>query len=321
MSTGRRGKTSVAAGLGVAAFALALAPGGVIRAQTLTRWSTPENLGEVVNSPFNEDLPHIAPDGLSLYFISNRPNSSGPLANFDIWVSQRDAPDAPWGRPRNLGPVINTSANDRGPCLSPDGLLLFFSSDRAGGTSQDIWVARRQDPHDDFGWQAPRKLGPAVNTDDPDFGAAYLDNDETDNPLLYFGRREGFGDADIYVSELLHQGFTPGTVVTELSTESDDLRPTIRPDGLELYFNSNRPGSRKNSEGISNDLWVSTRQSVSVPWSTPRNLGLRVNTEFDEQFPALSSDGETLIFSSNRPVAGISVGSDLYVSKRELPHP
>ena len=152
-------------------------------------------------------------------------------------------------------------------------------------------------------------LGAGINTVDPDFGAAFLENDDTGIPTLLFGRRENFGDADIYMSELLANGsFGPGVLITELSTPFDDLHPTVRPNGLELLFNSDRPGS------LANDLWVSTRKTIFSPWSTPVNAGPIINTEFNEQFPALSSDGEALIFSSNRP--GGEGGSDLYMTSR-----
>jgi hypothetical protein len=95
----------------------------------------------------------------------------------------------------------------------------------------------------------------------------------------------------------------------DLSSTSDDLRPTVRLDGLELYFNSNRPGSQ------GNDLWVSWRPSPYSNWLFPRSLGPTVNTSSEEQFPALSPDARTLVFSSNRP--GGRGGSDLYVSTRE----
>ena len=106
------------------------------------------------------------------------------------------------------------------------------------------------------------------------------------------------------MSKLLADGsFGPGVLVTELSTPYDDLRPTVRPNGLELLFNSDRPGS------LANDLWVSTRKTIFSPWSTPVNAGPIINTEFNEQFPALSSDGEALIFSSNRPGARVEATS------------
>ena len=162
-------------------------------------------------------------------------------------------------------------------------------------------------------------MGAGVNTADPDFGAAFLENDDTGIPTLLFGRREGLGDADIYESKLLVNGsFGPGVLVTELSTPYDDLRPTVRPNGLELLFNSDRPGSLGLGQG--HDLWVSTRATIFKPWSTPVNVGPIVNTEFNEQFPALSSDGATLIFSSNRPNGQGQSGSDLYMSSRDVHH-
>jgi hypothetical protein len=313
-------------GLVVAFVVLALGMGGVGHAQT-PEWSVPVNLGQV-NSSFAEDLPHISSSGLSLYFISDRPG----FGSFDIWVTQRQTLEGPWGPPRNVGPRINTSFNERGPCLSPDGHYLFFSTDRfsrdgrvpVGLGSQDLWRSYREDTSDDFGWQAPVNLGSAVNTVYPDFGAAFLEDEDGGISVriededggfsaLLFGRREGFGDADIYMSSVAADGsFGPSRPVKELSTPDDDLRPTIRPDGLELFFNSTRPSS------LLNDLWVSTRATASSPWSDPVNVGSPINTEFNERFPALSRDGKTLVFSSNRP-GSIDESDDLYLSTRESP--
>jgi WD40 repeat protein len=288
--------------------------GAVGRAQAQS-WSAPVSLGDIVNSEYSEDLPHLSQDGLSLYFISDRPPS--PPGKFDIWVSERPAPEFPWGPPRNLGFAINRPfSNERGPCLSPDGHYLFFSSDRNPENSQDLWVSRRGGGPDSWGfWNPAVNLGPGVNTEDPDFGAAYLDDVNTGISTLMFGRREGFGDADIYVSEVqLPYWFGYGVVVPELSSPSDDLRPTVRADGLELFFNSNRPGSVQNGQTISNDLWYSWRWSPYSPWMPPQHLlGPSINTAFEEQYPAVSADGTTLIFSSNRePLRK----NDLYMSTR-----
>jgi len=72
-------------------------------------WSTPQNLGPPVSSPFADLGPCISKDGLSLYFASNR---SG---NFDIWVSQRASEDSPWEEPMPLprNPPINTAALEK----------------------------------------------------------------------------------------------------------------------------------------------------------------------------------------------------------------
>jgi Tol biopolymer transport system component len=305
------------------AVVLALGFGGDGRAQTRGPvWSVPVNLGQAVNSPFNEDLPHISRDGLSLYFISNRPTGS---PDFDIWVSHRGTSDDPWERPIKLGPNVNTSFTERGPCLSPDGHHLLFSSNRTdlpgAQGSQDLWVSSRADTSDDDGWQTPVNLGSNVNTIYPDFGAALLEDADGAISALLFGRRDNFEGADIYISERQTDGpfarFGQGVVIPELSSKYDDLRPTIRPDGLELFFNSNRPGSQTNDLGRSNDIWVSRRPNLSSPWSTPANLGVRINTAFEEQFPALSADGNTLIFSSNRTGSMGSGTSDLWMSTRQ----
>jgi hypothetical protein len=310
MADAHRRTVGVGVGLVAVFVVLALGVGGVGHAEA-QGWTVPRNLGEDVNSPFDENLPHIAGNGLSLYFISNRPG----FGSFDIWVSQRETLGHDWGPPMNLGHNINTGSNERGPCLSPDGHYLFFSSDRAGGLgSQDLWRSYREDPSDDFGWQAPENLGGGVNTPDPDFGAGFLEQyHQGFFTALFFGRRRSFGDADIYMSNVGTGGFLKGVRVAELSTPYNDLRPTIRPDGLELFFNSDRPTPHMSQ---SNDLWVSTRNNRNAPWSAPVNAGPALNTEFEEEFPALSRDAKTLVFSSNRP-GSINESDDLYLSTRE----
>lgn len=135
-------------------------------------WSEPVWLGAVVNSPFAELKPALSRDGLSLYFGSNRPDG---FRFFDIWVSQRACRDCPWGPPVNLGPPINGPDNGGQPSLSKDGHLLFFSSNRDGGFGgEDIWMSRRANPKDDFGWGPPVNLGPEVNTPANENGPSYV---------------------------------------------------------------------------------------------------------------------------------------------------
>ena len=97
---------------------------------------------------------------------------------------------------------------------------------------------------------------------------------------------------------------------------NNDFRPAISRNGLELFFDSSRPGL---GPSPGRDLWVSTRRSLGEPWSTPVNLGSPVNTaEFDEALPALSSNGRELFFSSSNRPGGVG-GSDLYLSTRTRP--
>ncbi|HEX4627974.1 MAG TPA: hypothetical protein VH137_04215 [Gemmatimonadales bacterium] len=274
-------------------------------------WGVPVNLGPVVNSPYNDQHPGISKDGLSLYISSDRPGGFGGL---DIWVSQRESLGGAWGPPQNLGPEINSSGNDLAPDLTIDGHRMFFHSARArgcGGT--DLYVTRRRDRDDDFGWSAPENLGCTINSPENDAGPTFFEDDVTGITTLIFtslNRPGNIGDWDIYQSTLQPDGsWGPGVLIRELSSPSRDTRTALRRDGLEIFLSSGRPGGQG-----SEDLWVSTRASTLDLWGTPVNLGPTVNSTAFDGGPALSFDGTELYFFSNR--LGGSGGNDLYVATR-----
>jgi hypothetical protein len=278
-------------------------------------WSAPVNLGSVVNSAYNDQHPSISKDGLSLYFVSNRP---GGFGGNDIWVTQRATLADPWGPPQNLGPSINTSSNDFAPNLTIDGHHLYMNSDRPGGCGgSDLYVAWRRDKDDDFGWDPPVNLGCTVNTIYDESGPTFFEDEATGIQTLYFtsfNRPDGLGDFDIYVSTRSSddEPWGPGVDVTELNGPYRDTRTAIRRDGLEIFEASD---SRGRPGGIgSQDLWVATRATTADPWSTPVNLGPTVNSIYFDGAPALSFDGTTLYFFSARP--GGFGANDLYVTTR-----
>jgi Tol biopolymer transport system component len=265
-------------------------------------WSPPVNLGPVVNSTVADAGPAISKDGLSLYFQSVR---SGQL---DLWVSRRAAIGLPWESPVNLGPALNSDVPDHAPNLSRNGHYLFFGSFRTG--DHDIYVSRRRHTHDDFAWEAPVALPFPVNGRSFDVAPDYFENPHG-RPQLYFSsdRANGFGapGLDIYMTELTKSGtWSDPLFVAELNSGFQDDRTAIRSDGLEIIFGSSRNGNQ--------DLYVSQRNHVSEPWSTPENLGTTVNSPAADIMPALSATGRTLYFASSRP-GGIG-GNDLYVSTR-----
>lgn len=296
-------------------LALVMAQPSLTQAQEYSDWSTPVNLGAVINSGLSDQGPAISKNGLSLYFTSNRSDS---LGGFDMYVSQRISVDDPWSSPVNLGPTVNTTSDEGNPAFSRDGHYLFFQSKRPGGFGGiDLWVAYRQHTHDDFDWQLPVNLGAAINSIADDNGPTYFDNEDEGAPQLYFGsaRTGGLGAADIYLSEQLADGsFGPAVLVTELSSSVNENRPSIRHDGREIFFQSNRLGPF----GANADLWVATRDSTLDAWGIPANLGTTINSAFVEQNAYLSSDNETLLFSSDR--TGGSGGLDLYISTRTKAH-
>ena len=89
-------------------------------------WSVPENLGPVVNTPGDDVFPTI--NGKDLHYSSTGHLNLGGL---DIFRT-RPTDDGGWAEPENLGYPLNTSADDLGLVLSPDGWSGHLSSDRNG---------------------------------------------------------------------------------------------------------------------------------------------------------------------------------------------
>ena len=297
--------------------------------QRFSSWSAPVNLGPV-NSPTGDFFAYISKDGLSLYFSSQTclprpfPGCRPGYGGKDIFVSQRANVGDPWEPAQNLGPEINTLYDDTAPALSVDGHTMYFASARPGGFGgSDIYVSRRHNKRDDFGWKAPENLGSGVNTGSNESSPQIFEDDATGVTTLYFDSNRPAGPLygpytddgndngnDIYASLLQSDGtFGAAAIVAELSTTFMDRQPAISRDGLEMYIASNRPGTLGGP-----DLWVSTRASTSDQWSTPVNLGAPINSTAADAGPALSFDGTALYFQTVRSDG--SGAYDLYVCTR-----
>jgi hypothetical protein len=303
---------------------LLMTPPAAHAQEAYTAWSEPINLGPTVNTSVSDFFSCVSRDGLSLYFTSSGVLGRPSLGGTDIYVSRRSTLDDPWGPADNLGEPINSAYDEISPMLTIDGHRMYFASNRPGGLGgNDIYVSRRRSERDDFGWQVPRSVGEGVNTEANEAGPFLFEDETTGTITLYFdsNRPEGLGpytdDAvhngnDIYASVVQAGGtFGPATLVEELSTVQADRRPTIRRDGLELIFTSDRSGGL----GII-DLWVSTRESTSDPWSTPINMGPTINGPGNQAGAAFSFDGRTLYFNAalnSRPGFG---RYDLFVTTR-----
>lgn len=91
------------------------------------KYSTPENLGEAINSRYNESDAYIAPDESYIIFNSERKNDS--FGNGDLYISFRKD-DGTWTDAINMGSEVNSKNIDYAPKVSPDGKYFFFSSYR-----------------------------------------------------------------------------------------------------------------------------------------------------------------------------------------------
>lgn len=87
------------------------------------KYQKPQNLGEMVNSTYNDYDPVVAPDKSFIIFSSNRPKGFGSV---DLYISFKND-DGSWTKAKNMGKLINTKDIEFAPRLSPDGKYLFFN--------------------------------------------------------------------------------------------------------------------------------------------------------------------------------------------------
>lgn len=124
-------------------------------------WSEPVKLPAPINSKQHESSASISPDGRTIYFVSNRKGGEGGL---DVWLCHQDG-IGNWGKAENLGSTINSSKDEEGIFIHPDGKTLYFSSkghEAKGGF--DIFKS----VFENGSWSTPVGLGNSINTPDDD---------------------------------------------------------------------------------------------------------------------------------------------------------
>jgi hypothetical protein len=169
-----------------------------------------------------------------------------------------------------------------------EGVLRQPEAGGGGGLENpefDIWVVDWEGG-DAFG--EPRRLGEEVNTPGYENYPAV-----TADGSLYFSRRVPGSGTDLFHALPDGDGFHPAQPVQELNSPGSDADPWVDPDGRRMIFSSVRGDGA--GQG---DLYVS--YLCREGWTTPWNLGPRVNTEAYEYTPAVSPDGEWLLFSRDR---------------------
>lgn len=156
-------------------------------------WDKSTSISNNINTSQNEGAQSISADGRKLYLTLCE--HQGGYGSCDIYVSERVGNE--WSQPKNLGPQINTEAKETQPCISADGMALYFVSSRPGGYGKlDIYMCYKKP---DGNWANPINLGSEVNS-------AGIDERpfiHPDNNTLYFSSdgRKGFGNGDLYMAK------------------------------------------------------------------------------------------------------------------------
>ena len=154
-----------------------------------TEWSEPIELPAPINSDEHESSACYSPDGHTLYVVSER---KGGIGGTDIWYAGR-TDNGTWGALLNMGPTINTAADEQGIFLHADGRTLHFSSKGHGSTGgYDLFVTT----FGDDGWSTPKNVGAPLNTLGDDLYLVMLADGRT--AYMSSERSGGLGEKDIY---------------------------------------------------------------------------------------------------------------------------
>lgn len=196
------------------------------------RWSAPEPV-PFADARYGDSDPTFAPDGRSLYFVSDRPAAGRDSTRRDLDLWRVAFADGRWGTPEHLGAEVNSRAQELGPAWH--GGWLYFGSSR-GGQPRMLDLFRARDEGGRFGAAEPL---PDVNTAASE-GDPELSPDGT--VLLFWSDRAGGRSGDLYASRRAGEGWS-APVALRVNSAGFDFTPSFSPDGRWLYFASDRADS------------------------------------------------------------------------------
>ena len=195
----------------------------------------------------------------------------------------------------NIGKKVNTEYADYYPIVTPRDELLFFTSRRKGNTgntsdgdgliTSDIYISENKDGV----FQKPKNLGLKLNTigDEQVTGVS-----EDGKKLVVYYDYGGKQFGDFLLSTNPKKEFETGVPISGgVNSPYFETAGCFGKTTSQMYFASDRPGGKGGR-----DLYLS-QELPDGTWSDARPID-QLNTEFNEDFPQLSADGNTMYFAS-----------------------
>ncbi|HXN31827.1 MAG TPA: hypothetical protein VN894_08200 [Polyangiaceae bacterium] len=251
-------------------------------------FGAPVLVSDLVATGYLDYKETLTADRLEIYFISDRPGGPG---NQDVWQAKRASATDPWGIPTCVVEV-SSPLHETGPAVSPDGLTLWISSDRAGGKGgYDIWVSTRPTRSTPT-WSTPKDVA-ELNTVGDEFPRAPIQSALV-MPPSYREKLPNNQFQTFLTSRVsVNAPWAAPTRLSEVDTADIDTDGFLTDDQLVLYFSTDRAivGDQ--------DLYVARRSSPAAPFTSFDPIS-ELNTTHQERDPWVSPDGHEIYFSSDR---------------------
>lgn len=267
-------------------------------------------LSDNVNTKYDELSPIISPDGKTLYINrSDSPENTGPADNDqDIWYSTLDE-NGEWTLMKNFGKPLNNTGKNFMVSVSPDNnSLVVANTYKSDGSPDGQGLSITYKTSD--GWEVPKPFIIEDYYNDNKYVSYFLCNDNK-TLIMALERKESLGEKDLYVSFLTKKNTwsKPKHMGNVINTFGDETKPFIAADNKTLYF------STDGHKGFGDvDIFTSKRLDDSwTNWSTPKNMGTKVNSPGFDVGYFLDAKGETAYLSSR---------GDIYkIENAEKPEP
>lgn len=287
----------------------------------LAQADTTENLGPAVNSPHEELLPVITPDGSRLYFARkfHPENYAGAEDSQDIWYADLDPKTGGWQPAVHMDRDFNSEQINGIGAISPDGNTILVRGAWQDGTYEPVGFSLRH--RVGTGWSEPMTLeveGLTTMAKGLFMGGTLAPNGRV--LLLYFSEKESDDKNNLYVSFLQDDGTwsRPVGLGTDVNTSHSEAAPFMAVDNRTLYFSSNRPGGQGDY-----DIYKTRRLDTTWrKWSKPINLGPPVNSSGFDAYYSVPAKGDYAYMVSG--AEGGEGGSDLVrvpLTRRQAPDP
>lgn len=209
-------------------------------------------------------------------------NSYGTFGNEDIYISFKQSENI-WSSPMNLGPQINSFAQEQTPYLSEDLQTIYFSSNVHGnGRGKDIYYSQRTSQSWED-WTEPQKIGLA-NSTGSELSYTLIDENNVQAIFTTTQNSEGFGDFTLVSFEAK----TPLTFLEEIE-EAPQLKfeesTLAQVDSLESTTETEIEPVQNIAAPINDKVQEITLDETSTATEEKRNLIRVINGQTLEEIP------------------------------------